>query len=306
MLKVWGDDTYGQISGAPHGNIKAVAGGAFQSLALRPNGTPVLWGLRPGQPPIGPGDIPGVIAAENFRTIAIGRDDAVLIRPDGTLMAFGQTTLVTSVPAGSYRAVTVAAKHAVAIANNGTLIAWGSNDPLSLLNVPIGGPFRATSASLLYSIALHEDGTLYGWGAGARGVYVLENWTPTPQDSTIRYIPGQIFKSVAAGNVHALAIRQDGTVEGWGKNHHGAIEPPPHVRFKEVDAGWGYSIGLSTDGTLWGWGRVTDDPGTPPPWTFASQGWARHGNSEHYYVPGERFKSIAAAAFHVMAIKAGH
>ena len=48
-------------------------------------------------------------------------------------------------------------------------------------------------------------------------------------------------------------------------------------------------------------------PGSPivvSEWTFASLGWTRHESSEHFYIPGKRFKSIAAGAFNVMAITA--
>jgi alpha-tubulin suppressor-like RCC1 family protein len=256
--------------------------------------------------------MPDALANEEFRDIALGRDDAVLIRPDGTLAAFGQNAPLTSVPAGHFRAVTVAAVHAVAIEANGTLTAWGwdsyppPDGPLKgLLNAPRGGPFKEVHARVLYSLALHENGTLYGWGHGANGTDVLAGWTATPEDADVFYIPGQSFKAIAAGNVHALAIRPDGTVTGWGNAIGGALQPPPHLRFKAVATGWGFSIGLSVDGTLWGWGTPVKSPFAVDAWTFASQGWTRYGDTEWYYIPDESFQSIAAAAFHVMAITAG-
>ncbi len=90
-----------------------------------------------------------------------------------------------------------------------------------------------------------------------------------------------------------------------GDNNGGALDPLSHVRFKEVDAGWGYTVGLSMDGTLRGRGSPQTMPNVTQPWSFASQGWTQHGNSQHYYVPGEHFKSIAAAASLFMALKAG-
>ncbi|CAN5349139.1 hypothetical protein BH23GEM2_BH23GEM2_26020 [soil metagenome] len=147
------------------------------------------------------------------------------------------------------------------------------------------------SARVRYSLALHENGTLYGWGAGAQGTNVLYGWTPTPQDPAIRHIPGDTFTAIAAGNVHALAIRHDGTVTGWGNNNGGALDAPSHVSFAAVDAGWGYSVGIANDRTLWGWGsphtfRDANGQNLTQPWTFASQGWAQYGSSQHYYVPG--------------------
>lgn len=309
QLRVWGDDASGQISGAPEGDFKAVTGNAISSLALRLDGTPVLWGSGP----IGPPPIPAELAAERFQAIAIGRDDAVLTFLDGTLAAFGRNTPVVSVPAGFYRAVAVASVHAVAIGDDGRLSAWGwdswpppSGASRGLLNAPQGGPFKEVDARALYSLALHANGTLYGWGHGSNGTNVLAGWTATPEVPDIYYIPDESFKAIAAGNVHALAIRRDGTLAGWGNGSGGALDPPPHVKFKAVAAGWGYSVGLATNGTLWGWGTPFKSPFAAQGWTFASQGWTRYGESGHYYIPHERFRSISAAAFHVMAITVGH
>ncbi|MDP2889596.1 MAG: hypothetical protein Q8P34_11640, partial [Bacteroidota bacterium] len=108
-----------------------------------------------------------------------------------------------------------------------------------------------------------------------------------------------------AGNEHALAIRSNGTVTGWGNGTGGAIDAPSHVRFNAVAAGWGFSIGLSTNGTLWGWGNPVKHPLATEGWTFATQGWTRYNNSDYFYIPDKRFESIAAAAFHIMAITQG-
>jgi alpha-tubulin suppressor-like RCC1 family protein len=314
-LMVWGDDGARQISDAPNAEIKTVAGGSINGLALRQDGTPVLWGRAPEPSPIGPlgvESIPDALVTERFHSVALGRDDAVLIRPNGKLEAFGRSAPVKNVPTGSYRAAAVAAVHAVAIANDGTLKAWGSDSYASqngaltgLLNAPRNGPFNEIDASVLYSLALNARGTLYGWGHPAHGVNVLAGWTPTPEDSAIFHWPSETFKAIAAGNVHALAIRHDGTVKGWGDESQSALLAPAHVRFKAVAAGWGFSIGLENNGTLWGWGTPVKSPFAAQAWTFASQGWTRYGGTEHYYIPHQRFQSIAAAGFHIMAVTVG-
>jgi alpha-tubulin suppressor-like RCC1 family protein len=256
--------------------------------------------------------MPNALATEKFHGVALGRDDAVLTRPDGTLVAFGQNAPVKSVPAGSFHAVTVAAVHAVAIAHDGALTTWGSDSSTllsgdvvtGLLNAPKGGPFKEIAARVLYSLALHEDGTLFFWGHEPTGNF-LDRWVATPEDPKIFHFPGETFKAIAAGNVHALAIQPDGKVTGWGDEKGGALQPPAHVRFKAIAAGSGFSIGLETNGTLWGWGTPAKSPFAAQVWTFASQDWTRYGDSEHYFIPDERFKLIAAAAFHIMAITAG-
>jgi hypothetical protein len=306
MLRIWGDDKSRQKSDAPTGQIKAIAGGAFQSLALRPDGTPVLWGLQPNVHggPVGPGAIPAMIAAEKFHSITIGRDDAVLLHPDGGLRTFGQ--YLTSGPAGAYRAATVGSAFAVAIDHQGTLSVWGPGSAhFGLANAPNGDKFVAVNAQVQYSLALHQNGTLFGWGNGAAvGPDIFAGWTPAAPGPHMFYVPNETFTTIAAGNAHAIVIRPDGTVIGWGDDSGGAIQAPAQVRFKAVEAGWGYSIGLSADGTLWGWGKPFVIPGVTDVWTFASEGWARDGSSDHYYVPAQYFRSIAAGAFHIMAITA--
>jgi len=307
-LMVWGDNASGQVSNAPEGDFKATAdGGSINGLALRWDRTPVLWGSGSiGLPPI-----PDELANGKFFDIAMGLNDAVFIRLDGTLVAYGRNVPVSIVPPGSYHEVAVAAFHALAIADDGTLAAWGLNTHptnsafTGLLNAPAGGPFLAVDARVIYSLALHVDGTLYGWGHPANGVNVLAGWPATSQDPRIFFRPGETYKAIGAGNVHALAIRENGSVTGWGSATGGALEPPTHVRFKAVTAGWGFSIGLATDGTLWGWGTPVNSPFSPQPWTFASQGWTRYRDTGQYYIPREHFKSIAAGAFHVTAITAG-
>jgi hypothetical protein len=307
-IMVWGDDTWGQISSAPQGRFKAVAGGSINGVALRWDNTPVLWGAGP----IGPPPIPEALVTDQFRAITIGRDDVILIRQNKSLTAFGKNHFLANVPSGFYQSVTVAAQHAVAISDDGTLTAWGNdsytttNGTLTgLLNAPKGRPYIAVDSRVLYSLALHANGTLYGWGHGSSEANIFKSWTPTPDDQNIFYIPDQKFMAIAAGNTHALAILSNGKVTGWGNGTGGALNAPSHVHFKAVSAGWGFSIGLSANGTLWGWGTPFKQPIALEGWTFASEGWTRYNDTEYFYIPDKRFKWIAAAAFHIMAITQG-
>lgn len=299
-LMVWGDDVFHQVSDAPAGSIKTVAGGSYNGLALRQDGTPALWGTHPD---IGPRPIPAELLGQKYRAVALGRDDAVMIRQNGTLVGFGQTMPLDLLPAGSYTAATVAAAFGVALADDGSLTAWEWPRPgVTPPGVtPPAGAFKQVYARVNYALALREDGTLFGWGQSP----VLAGWPTTPEDPAIRSLPGQTYKAIGAGNIHALGILPNGTLTGWGSDQFGGLQIPTSVRFKAVDAGFGFSIGLATDGTLWGWGNARESTIGAPRWTFESQGWTRDGDSPHYYVPGVRFSEIAAAAFHVMAITAG-
>lgn len=72
--------------------------------------------------------------------------------------------------------------------------------------------------------------------------------------------------SIAVGDYHVLALRDDGTVLSWGKNNRGQLgigngsgdqNTPVAVMLdnvKAISAGCSHSLGLKHDGTVWAWG----------------------------------------------------
>ena len=85
---------------------------------------------------------------------------------------------------------------------------------------------------------------------------------------------------MAAALYHSLAIRNDGTLAGWGWNGYGQIDVPAGS-FTAVAAGWYDSLAIRTDGTLVGWGG--NDTGQTD-------------------VPSGTFTAVAAGAHHGLAI----
>jgi alpha-tubulin suppressor-like RCC1 family protein len=321
FVRVWGNNEAGQVANAPKKNVKAIArGGSLNGLALNADGTPFFWGDGRNATGIPLSFWPASLAAEKFRAVALGRDDAVLIRENGTLVTFGRTAeLKLTLPEGMYEAVAVG-YNAVAIRKNDrTLKSWGPDtytfsDPpragekvTGLLNAPRGW-FKEVAARTLYSLALDVDGYLYFWGdpppvAPGQPPF-LQDWLPTNDGPNVFRFPDEKFDAIAAGNAHALALRQSGTVMGWGIGNSGT--PPPEVHFKAIAAGSGFSLGLADNGTLWGWGKpVMKAPATTIGWVFGDQpGWEAVGGA--YRFVGEQFVEIAAAAFHVVALSIFH
>ncbi len=81
---------------------------------------------------------------------------------------------------------------------------------------------------------------------------------------------------VAAGYDHSVALKDDGTVWTWGRNHYGQLGDgnsgidqfmtfpvrvlgPTGEGFLSgttaIEAGWVHSVALRNDGTVWTWGR---------------------------------------------------
>ncbi|MEI8194353.1 MAG: PEP-CTERM sorting domain-containing protein, partial [Phycisphaerae bacterium] len=87
--------------------------------------------------------------------------------------------------------------------------------------------------------------------------------------------PAGVFTAVSAGHGFAIAIRDDGTLVGFGNNNLGQINVPSGT-FSEIACGYSFSVGLRTDGTLVEWGD-----------------WAYGLHS----VPSGQYESISAGAW---------
>lgn len=91
--------------------------------------------------------------------------------------------------------------------------------------------------------------------------------------------------AIAAGAYHALALRQDGTVAGWGNNFAGQIAVPPGLNnVVAISAGDRDSLAVKADGTVIGWGDWTNVTIAPT------------GLSNVVAVAGTRFRSLALTA----------
>ena len=248
-LAVWGDDSARQISDAPAGEFSAIAkGGAFQGLAIRSDRTLALWGGY--QDPFAVPPVPAAIAEDEFVFAALGRTFALAVRPDGTVVGWGDNSSgQLNVPAGiRFDAVAAGNSHSIGLAEDGTLRGWGLNN-LGQTNVP-AGRFTEIAARVHYTLALRDDGTLVGWGVSPNGIFA--QWTPDGYGHF--YVAGQKFVGIAAGNFHALAIKVNKTLAAWGSNAFGELDGPSGERFKEVGAGFHYSAGITRDGRLVAWG----------------------------------------------------
>jgi alpha-tubulin suppressor-like RCC1 family protein len=118
-----------------------------------------------------------------------------------------------------------------------------------------------------------SSGRVISWGMNIGGSAdaprpFVSNWTGVV---SIAGQPLRDIVAVAAGSTHALAVRADGTVEGWGYDYYGqgtgfgtgsGHATNGFVRIGgrvlsnviAVAAGDNFSLALKTDGTVVGWG----------------------------------------------------
>lgn len=109
--------------------------------------------------------------------------------------------------------------------------------------------------------------SLLAWGDNSSGQLGGTGIEGTPTPVPVDPAPdGRAVVAISTGCGHALALLDDGTVIGWGRNAFGqagggrpggfiAPTPVPELRdIVAVAAGGGHSIALAADGRVWGWG----------------------------------------------------
>ena len=115
--------------------------------------------------------------------------------------------------------------------------------------------------------AVKADGTLWSWGDNTYGqvgdgLYGAALNVRTPKKIGV----ASDWRAVSSGEDHSLALKSDGSIWAWGRNHYGevgvgnkAIQPSP-IRvggdsdWRSISTGRNSSYAIKEDGTLWAWG----------------------------------------------------
>ena len=235
--------------------------GGEYSLAINAAGVAYAWGTDgvaqqgngPGitTPQLVPTPIPGLTGV---RSVSAGSGPAVAVMNDGTARIWGYAGYVdcnfglayqSPVPVVGLTNIVAASagdSHSLFLSSTGVVYGIGCNDQGELGrpigSVPSGSPagvvpglpngvapnprIVAVAAGAFYSLALDSDGYVWSWGtAGARG----DGLSGPPRAAPARLIGlGMVpVRAIAAGTRHALAMRGDGLVYGWGFNDQGQI-----------------------------------------------------------------------------------
>jgi len=61
------------------------------------------------------------------------------------------------------------------------------------------------------------------------------------------------FVAIAAGSVYSLALKQDGSIVGWGYSGYGQATPLGGNDNVAIAAGGGHCLALKQDGSIVGW-----------------------------------------------------
>lgn len=286
-----------QVSGLT--DVTAVAAGGTHSLALKSDGTVWAWGGNSnGQ--LGDGttaDSPFPVQVSGLEgtvtVLAAGGTHSVALKSDGTVWTWGNndhgqlgngSKTQSAAPVqvediDEIEAIAAGAAHTLALEDDGVIWAWGSNDEGQLGNgntedkdspvrVDSLSDVMAIAAGTSHSIAVEDDGAAYAWGNNDYGQIgnggTSRKASPTKVDRL-----GDDVVTVAAGNAHSLAVKDDGTVWVWGSNSNGqlgigdlsvAMKKSP-VQVESLAAGTAlvagsdYSFLIGRDMTFWAWGK---------------------------------------------------
>jgi alpha-tubulin suppressor-like RCC1 family protein len=135
--------------------VVAIAAGFEHCLALRRDGTVVVWGNNESGQTNVPPSLTNVVA------IAAGMDSSLALKADGTLVAWGSQK---NVPVGLSNIVAIATggSFSLALLANGTVVGWGpvdSNYQFGATNVPPNlTNVVSIAADWEHSLALIGDG----------------------------------------------------------------------------------------------------------------------------------------------------
>ena len=162
------------------------------------------------------------------------------------------------------------------------------------------------SAGAAHTIAIGTSYSLWVWGnnGGGRlgdGAVGVHRGNPTHIER------GTGWAYVSAGANHTMAIRDDGTLWGWGSNANGrlgdgtttdSLEPiriGTYTDWISVSAGNSHTIGMRSDNSLWVWGNNAQGQlGTG----------ATEGSLVPVHLPGQTWRQVSAGNQHTMGIRA--
>jgi alpha-tubulin suppressor-like RCC1 family protein/phosphodiesterase/alkaline phosphatase D-like protein len=260
--------------------------------------------------PTGITDSSGILAGKTVIALAAGANHSLALCSDGTLAAWGSnsagqlgsgspysnSTIPVAVDqTGDLAGKTVIAvaagkSHSLVLCSDGTLAAWGANElsqlgghDQTLSRTPVmldkpgflaGRRVIAIAAKGSHNLALCDDGVIGAWGdnsSGQLGDGSIQTRTSPIRVGDASVLQGRKVVTIAAGDLHSLALCDDGTLFAWGENSQRqlgdgsitdrwspvqlqAIGPLAGKRISELSAGGNFSMALCTDGTIAAWG----------------------------------------------------
>jgi alpha-tubulin suppressor-like RCC1 family protein len=237
-------------------NIVAIAAGGNHSLALKSDGTVLSWGqddvgqlgndstLANQSAPVLVGGATSIVA------IAAGDNHSLALKSDGTILSWGsdtsgelgndsefvsQSTPVAVSGASNIIAIAAGGAYCLALKSGGSLLSWGSDgkgqlgDDAASVNksTPVSVNTEASNIVAIaagdsHSLALKSGGTMLSWGWDGSG-QLGDNTSSADKFMPVAVSQANNIVAVAAGQIHSLALKSDGTLLSWGLDDNGQL-----------------------------------------------------------------------------------
>jgi alpha-tubulin suppressor-like RCC1 family protein len=276
-------------------SVTSIAIGDRHNLAVKSDGTVWLWGngyagqtySQTYSTPVQVSGLTDVVAVSCGLThnLALKSDGTVWVWGSGRYGALGlggstttsatQLTPVQITGLSDVMAIATGKYHNLALKSDGTVWAWGSNNRGQLgdgTTVDKSTPFQISELTGVSAIACGQensfavngtDGSVKGWGYN-RSYQFYSSDTNVLSPMQLNGLDDIV--SVAVGDIHLLALKEDGTILARGYNNDGELgDGTNYLRDNpigtllisgaaEISAGryWSYTI---MDGTLYAWGK---------------------------------------------------
>jgi len=196
-------------------------------------------------------EVSGMPTTGVFTDIAGSRLWATAIKDDGSIVSWGEEKWdnIQGTPSGTgFLQVAAGDYHGVALKTDGSIVCWGFNSDgqtdgptgNDFVQVTAGGPWPAGGSSA----AIKTNGSIVQWG------YLDQSgsWHADPP-------AGSDFVEISMGNSFGLALKDDGTIVGWGNDSQNQLGNIPPGSYVKIAAGGYFGVAIKTDGTLAAWGQ---------------------------------------------------
>jgi alpha-tubulin suppressor-like RCC1 family protein len=225
-------------------NVVAISAGDTFSLALKRDGTVVAWGEQTESKASVPKNLTNVV------TIAADGAHSLASRGDGSVVTWGRINEVpeeiTNITAVSTAPSWYASN--LGLTRDGTVLQWISKENPVLIPAGLTNTV-AIAAGSDHRLALRRDSTVFGWGANESGQSTgVPSHEPLNESAsgTVE-LDGNVLTNVvaiAAARKYSMALKNDGTVVGWGNKRLYDPVPSDMTNVTEIAVGEGFCLAI--------------------------------------------------------------
>jgi alpha-tubulin suppressor-like RCC1 family protein len=234
-------DTHSNLANTPIITPSVEQISLYKNAAVKKiDGSVVMWGYNDWNQC----DVPSDIGPVSY--VTVGKINSGAIKSDGTVAIWGGSKEYDFTPPSglnNVKQLVLKDSYALALKNDGSVVAWGSSYYVKHINEFIDKynihDVKAIANSDGYlDLYLLNDGTLVYYDVGVAEIKYINN-----------------VKSLSGCGDNFIILKEDGTVEAYGKNCQKLQVPEGLIGVKYISCGYNHFLALKEDGTVRAWGE---------------------------------------------------